>query len=177
MQQCRHYRKFLATNSGATSFTAPVATVTKPTSNIVEACHSGGRLVPECIKLIFFGNGDANDVFDARLYGWNRVPNDLLELWVPTLLADLTCTLGAGVGVAGSILVVADKFVDTISINDEFVHTADTTNDGTICLMSPAGDLVAHAIVPLFGSELLQLDFDMTTGDPTGGNALYAFLD
>lgn len=175
-KMCRPYKPWLTANDGSTSFTAPSPLFNaEPSSNIQRVCQTSSGYIPKEVLLIFFGAGDANDVFDARLYGWHRVPNGPNHFdFVPTLLADLSCTLGATTGVAGAHVGASELYVDTISINTQWETVANTTNDGTIELMSPASDLIAHVAIPIWGSEILQLDFDMTTGDPTGGNALFA---
>lgn len=173
----RHYRKVRATNAADTSFPSRVATVTEPTGGgVIDRPNVGGG---HGVQFVFYGTGDADDVFDVRVLGWRKVGGSPTGLWVPVIIAGLTCTLGTATGVAGAEVVATELFADTVTITSggEPTVTADTTRGGTFRLFSPANNLIAWVAVPLYGFAKLELTFDMTTGDPTGANALYSFLD
>lgn len=186
----RPFRKARSVNATNTSFASKVATTTEPLgdagtatgASVIQVANNNGSggLTPCHLLVLPYGTGDANDVFDLRVIGWRRIGSGQAPhtLWVPSILAGLTCTLGAGTGVAGSPVVATEKLVDTITVTAgmEPTITADTTNQGTLIISSPAGDLTAWALVPLYGVEKVELTFDMTTGDPTNANALVAFV-
>lgn len=181
----RPFRKAREVHATNTSFPSKVITGTKPVgtgasateASVIELGTGGGGFVP-CKALIKpYGTGDANDVFNLRVIGWRRAQNGQFFTWLPDILADLVCTLGAATGYAGGLVAATDLMVDTITITSEPTMTADVTPTGTLTIFSPANDLQAYAIVPLMGAELLELIFDMDTGDPTGGNALITFLE
>lgn len=177
MVRNRHYKKVRTTNAADTSFPSKVPTTTEP---------SGGGVINRSVAgdgsglhLVFYGTGDADDVFDTRVIGWRKVTGGPTGLWVPTIIAGLTCTLGTATGVAGSEVVATELFADTITITSggEPTVTADTTRGGTFRIFSPTANLIAWVVIPLYGFEKVELTFDMTTNDPTGANALYAFVD
>lgn len=183
MHSATPYRKVRSVNATNTSFPSKIPTGTEPSgdagtatgASVIQLVHGRGGIVPCKAKFIFYGTGDANDVFEAKVIGWERCGSDTSTLWNPLILAHLVCTLGAMTGVAGKYLVATDLLVDTITVNSEPTITADTTRQGTLEISSPAADLIAFATVPLHGVEKIELIFDTTTGDPTGANALVSF--
>ena len=170
--------RILATNDTGTSFTDEEATITEPTgAGVVMLRRPKDSVTNNGVMLVFFAVGDNNDVFDVRVYGMKRVDKAIrpaataatYNLWVPILLCDLTCTVGARTGVAGSPVVATELFVDTITVNDG--------NDGvSIEVVSPAEDMIAHVIVDTKGCEFLKFDWDQTTGSPTSFNGLVCEL-
>lgn len=79
--------------------------------------------------------------------------------------------MGTTVGVAGGTIVAAERYCDTIAL------VGTTGNDDiSIDIVSGADNLIAHVVVDLKGSMLLEATFDMTTGDPVDANALLKFL-
>lgn len=177
-QMVSDLRKALATNATTASFTIPAATVTRPSGNLVlDLNATPGQTQNGRVKLFPYGLGSANDAFSMRLWGWHHVGNDSAGniLWVPSLLVELACTVGAATGVANSPVLNTELFCDTITVVSEPSRTADVTRAGETVVYSPANDSVAWAAVMLHGAELLQWDFDQTTNTPTM-NCLYAFL-
>jgi hypothetical protein len=191
MKRTSPLSKAYVTNTTSASFPSDVPTVTEPLgvnageagSGIFNLVPGGRGLVPEWLLVSFFGAGSDNNTFDSRIIGWDRIgssPNNVL--WVPRILASLSCTVSAMVGVAGQQVVDTDRFVDTIVVNSvapqPFYPGVDGTPAafyrGTIKVFSPANDLMAWALVPLYGCEKIQFDFDMTGA--TNGNALFRFL-
>lgn len=182
----RPFVKARSVNATNTSFASKVATLTEPSgdagtatgASVLQLSDGPNGIVPCKALLIPYGTGDANDVFDMRIIGWRRVGSGPRPdvLWIPHILASLTCTIGAATGVAASPVVATELFVDTITILSEPTITADTTRQGTVMTYSPANDTIAWAIVDLQGCEKLELTFDTTTGDPTGANCLVALM-
>lgn len=189
MDFARAFQKVRTVDATNTSFPSKIPTTTEPTgtgaaaatASVIEVSGGSGGATPSRLLFIPYGTGDANDVFDMKVIGWRRIgsgpPPD--TLWVPVTLLGVTCTLGAAVGIASSPVTETRKFVDTITIMSamEPVITADTTNAGTVVRFSPAGDFIGWVEMPVRGFEKIEFIFDTTTGDPTGANALYAFID
>jgi hypothetical protein len=179
----RPYQKARATNSGATSFASKVATITEPSGDgVIQLAHGPNGHVPCHALLLPYGTGDANDVFDFDVWGWRRLGSGTPgnTIWIPSRIAGFTATLGTHTGVAGAPVVATELFADTLTIRatvGEATITADVTREGTHVVYSPADNTSAWAKICLYGFEKIEVIFDMTTGDPTGGNCLIAFLD
>lgn len=178
MHKLRPLAKVLSANANTSGFTAKTAlATTRPSSNVLDlGQYSSGGVLPCAIILYPYGLGSNNNVFSLRVWGWNRYLGQ--ELWVPHQLAELSCTLSAFAGVAGQAILNTELFCDTISIVatvGEPTTTANTTRDGTIELYSPANDQPAWAKINTYGAEILEFDFDQTTGTPTM-NALYKLI-
>lgn len=159
------WQKWLSANDASTSFASRIPTATKPTTNIVERV---GSITENMIELVFFGAGSDDQTLDVRLIGWNRTnTSETTAIWVPTPIAQFSCTLSTAVGVAGLDVVATDRFADTI--------TGATWNPTSgVEIVSPTGNIIAHVLVDVKGSDILQLDFDSTGA--TNGNALYRWL-
>ena len=85
---------------------------------------------------------------------------------MPVILAQLSCTLSAVIGVAGKALINTEFLVDTITIG--------TGNADFVDVTSPTGDVVAHAIVHLQGCSKVEFTFDLTGA--AAANALITFI-
>lgn len=161
--QCCEWVELLTSNSTAASFTALAATATEPTGAGVIDLPLTGDAVNSFLQLIFFGAGADNSTFDARVSGWSKVDT----LWVPTPLVEVSCTLGAAVGVASQAVLDTERFADTLSLAAAYSGLA-----GSLAtVVSPAGDLVARLLLDLQGFRKFQVQFDMTGA--TSGNAIY----
>lgn len=160
------FTELLAANSTATSFTANAATTTEPTgTGIVTLSRVNGR-VHDNVLLVFFGTDANNETFDARVTGWSKVGT----LWVPVVLAEFECILGAGVGVSGASVADTDFFVDTIAIDAAFSGLSGTA----VQVCSPTGDQVAHVLMDMKGFAKMEVEFDLTGG--ASANCLYKLL-
>lgn len=173
------WRKALAANASTSSFAAKVATLTEPSGDGVASLTTvpGGE-VPCHVLLLPYGLGADDDAFSLRLVGWRRIGSGPYPgvLWVPTTLAELSCTISTSVGVAAAPVINTERFADTITIvaNMEPTTTADTTRMGTFTIFSPANNTPAWAMIPTQGVEKLEFLFDQTTNTPTM-NCLIAF--
>lgn len=171
-------QKIRPINSADTSFGSRVPTVTQPSGTGVFAI--GQNLGPQRLKLIPYGVGDDNDVFAMRIIGWSRTV-EAPTIWIPCVIGELTCTMGGIVGVAGASIVDTERFCDTIAVVSQG-KTSDTdgggaaASSGQIELFSNANDLVAFAVIAVNGYQMVELTFDMTTGNPTNANCLIAPL-
>ena len=93
-QDAENFAKVLATNATTTSFTLPAPTTTKPTTGVVNFARKSA--VPNWLKVVPYGVGEDNDVFEMWLTGWRKIGT----LWIPNQLIKLTCTLSTAVGVS-----------------------------------------------------------------------------
>lgn len=121
----------------------------------------------------FFGAGADNATFSARIIKWRKAPGNgttQADTWIPTVLAELACTLSTQVGVAGGVIVATDRLVDTISL------TGTTANDDvSISIVSPANNTMGEVTIDLSGVERLEITFT-TGGSATDCNALVAWI-
>jgi hypothetical protein len=158
-----------ATSPTTSSFPSRVPTTTKPTGAGVFDFRGQRPETPRHVLLIPFGTGNADTVFVLRLIGWRPCGDGRAgtDLWVPTTLAELTCTLGTATGAAGGQVAATEKFADTIAV---VVGNANVD----VSVSSPADNTAGHALVDLKGSWLVEFVIDVT--DATAGNALFAHL-
>lgn len=172
-----NFRKVRSVNATDTSFPSKIPTVTEPVADAATATGQatidlrGGTAdapAQNLAKFVFYGTGDENDVFAARIIGWSvlkGVVGTSKDLWIPVVLAELTCTMSATTGAAGGVLATTDLFVDTLVL-------VTGNEDVSIDIVSPTADEIAHCVVDLKGFQKVEVTFDTTTGDPTGANAL-----
>jgi hypothetical protein len=104
------------------------------------------------VQVVPFGTDAADETFDMRIWGWSKC--SIAEIWVPTLLLDISCTLGA---IDGAVIGADHLMCDTITVND---GAAD--NGRWLSVISPAEDLVASIMVNTRGCRYLDFDFDLT---------------
>lgn len=159
-------------NATDTSFPSKVPTATKPsgTGASASAASVAETKGASNLRVVPFGAGSDTNTFSLRVIGWKFVGTPGSdELWVPTVLAEYSCALTTAVGVAAKAVLDTERFCDTLTL------TANMGNDGVdTTKFSPGGDLVAHFLVDLKGSDLFELTFDMTGA--TSGNALTQLL-
>ena len=151
---------FPDTAAGPTYATALPATVDVAGDATARA---GNLLVIPCAMrftdLVFFGTDAADETFVARpvLFRRATAPGnpEVTVGWVAVHLSDVTLTLGAKVGAAGSVVGATEFFADTA------VAVAGG-NTGKVTLFSPANDKIATVQVETDGYELLGVYFDST---------------
>lgn len=174
--RCEKFKKVRTVNATDTSFPSKVPTGTEPTGSGSSAsaasvinlegdgqCQNGLIVLPYAI-------GDDDDVFDMRVIGWRCVGNDpLYAIWIPVVLAQVTCTISTCVGVAGKEVLNTERFADTITL---VTGNANVSIDIT----SPTGNVAAHFVMDVKGFQKVEFTFDMTTGNPDSANALYSLL-
>lgn len=164
--------KALATNSTASSFSALVATVTKPVNSSTRCVFDftdRAEKVRRTVRVFPYGGNDNNDQISTKVVGWNRVkpspsqPGPAVDLWVPSLVCEILSTLSSTLtGVAGQAVVATEFFADTVAStkgNDVLTNgTADvdvasfTCDTGgyelveVICITATGGD-ASNALV------------------------------
>ncbi len=167
------WKKALTTSATDTSFPSRIPRATEPTHDGVHALSASpynGGLAQNGLVLVPYGLGDDDDVFAMRVIGWRRLGDDIATLiWVPVILAELTCTMSTAVGLAGRLILNTERFCDTIAL-------VTGNDDVSVDIVSPTGNVIAHAILDLKGFQKVEFTFDTTTGDPTNCNCLFALL-
>jgi hypothetical protein len=167
------FQKAHSTNPTDTSFPSKIPTGTEPSGTGVINLGNAGAVAQNGLLVVPYGVGDDNDVFAMRVIGWRSIGKDPnTRLWIPVLLAELTCTLCTAVGVAGKEVVDTERFCDTLAL-------VTGNDDISIDIVSPSttsAQLIAHAVIDVKGFQKVEFTFDMTTGDPTNANCLVAQL-
>lgn len=174
-------RRYLATNSTATAFAITDGTVTSTIpSNMITL---GGWRGIDCLQ--FFGAGSANQTFDYRLYGIERIGNTVITDNAPTdsqaalyeyrLIGSGTATLGAKTGVSGGVVSNSELIVDTLtwtaSAYGTYLIEAYLGADADAAVFNPQSDSIASLTLLDLGNLYgIVIDFDMTGA--TSGNAL-----
>lgn len=158
--------KAFAANATTSSFPSKVPTLTEPTGDgVINLCESGGTIVTNQLQIIPIGTTTANTVFYLKVIGWKTIKENDVEQWIPTTLCQITCTLGAMVGVAASPVLDTQKFCDTLAVTIGNVGV-------DVEVVSPADDTIAHAIVDMKGSRKAEILIDRV--DAASANALYS---
>ena len=152
-------------NATDSSFPAFAPTATQPSGAGVLA-PPGAGWAPVRLIVVPFGAGADDSTFDIKVVGWRECAG----LWVPCTLFEATATLSAAVGVAGTGVLAAERFADTVSD-----PVAGKGTKGADCLiLTPADDTPAQVILDARGSQFIQILFDL--GTATGANALVAWV-
>ena len=176
-----NWRRVRRTNTTDNGFPSRIMRATAPsgkgdaaaqtTSAVFDLCQGEGS-THSAVVIKPYGAGADNATFSLRVIGWTKMIEDGgedLSSWDPTVLCELLCTLSAvPIGLAGKTIVATDKFADTIALT--------TGNDDvSIDIVSPTGDVAAHAMLDLKGFQKIEVTF--TTGaSATNCNALIRFL-
>lgn len=169
------FRKARGVNSNDASFPSRVPTTTAPLFAVATAAGTqqvipiGPGVSANSAVIVPYGLGASNDAFNLRVLGWREVRGEgVLTLWVPVVLCELACTVGATTGVAASAVLNTELFVDTLSLTYG-------NDDVSIDIVSNAADLIAHFAVAIKGFQAIELIFDQSTNSPTM-NALVSLI-
>lgn len=161
------------TTNYLSTFPAILPTLTEPMQSatrwVIDLVTGGGIICQNAAKIKPYGFGSDNNTFKVRIWGWTKCPGiqgSLQDFWDPTLLAELLCTLDAGVpGVAGTRVLNTMFFTDTISLTYGNANVSIDVN-------SPAATTLAgHVQLALKGSQKLECTFDINSS-ATSCNAL-----
>lgn len=135
-----------------------------PSANYAVIACNGASI----LDLEFFGTDAANEIFNVRVYGYHQYLGEDLTDYTPHLLADLTCTIGALTGRAGTGGIGSSNlYVDTIVAAALGVRS-------NVAIFSPANDNKASVRIGLNGESYVMVQFDMNTA--ASGNGNYALL-
>ena len=157
------------TNSTASSYAAKIPTLTEPTGAGVWTTDKGGGRIQNVVTVKPYAIASDNDTFKMRVIGWNKCDEGTpaAVMWFPTVLVDLALTASAEVGVAGGVVLGTERFADTMTLT--------TGNDDvSVDIVSPTGDVSAHAVIDLKGSQKIEFSFAIVSG-ATSMNALFKF--
>lgn len=160
------------TNCNQSAFSNPLPTLTAPTAGsgwvLASSLALNPGVVPSRLRLYPIGVGNANDVFSMRVWAlYHRLSSSGLHFYLPVPVLEVSCTLGAYAGIASAEFTTTTLFADTITIVKEPVTTANTTNDGTTVVWSPANDTPAWVEIDSRAAIGHYFDFDQTTNTPT----------
>jgi len=164
------FRRVRTTNSTDSAFPARTATTTEPTGQgIVNLSRPDyGQPVQEWVQFLFYGTDAANETFDARILGWRKVITEsdgtATALWVPTIIAQVACTLSTFTGVSGAVVTNTEFFCDTLAVT--------LANTLQVQVNSQTNDTPGNVLVNTVGYNKLEVLFDM--GTAASGNALIA---
>ncbi len=171
------YEKVLGTDATDTSFPSRIPTIVEPmksaTRGIIDLRAGGpGMPVQNLLQILPIGTG-ANDAVltGMRVIGWRKLPSlvtTTADLWIPVLLAQFAAVFGNVTGVAGGILGATYFFMDTITLTTGNANVSDA-------IISPTGEIIAHAMVDAKGFPKVELTFDLGA-NATAANALVARL-
>lgn len=158
------YRKAWATNDTSNSFTAKVATVTRPSGDGVVTIEQVGRYTRNNVILVPYGIGSDNNTMSMRVINWKEISG----LWIPLIVCEVACTLSTSVGVAANAVLNTERFADTIALT--------YGNAGIDCqVFSPANNTPGHVTVDAKGATILEVIFSRG-GSATSCNALVSYL-
>lgn len=174
------YRKAVATDNTATSWTVKIPTSTEPSKSTsgpvwwlrdpdFGICE--GVYVPKFLNIVPYGTDTNNQTFSLRVWGWNRASLITTPLWVPTLLVELVGTLSNAIDYTA--LTAGAYGCDTITA------TYGATDEKTlgVSLISPTTDIgQASALVHLRGAEYIEFAFK-TGGSAVSMNAHWRCVD
>ncbi len=171
------FQKARSVNQTSSSFVSKVPTNATPQgdagtatgASVIDLGIDGDR-AQNAIVVLPYCTGNDDVTFSVRVIGWRPVGiNDRTTcLWIPVVLAELSCTGGATVGVAGMVLVATERFADTITLTTGNANVSTDVN-------SPADDTIAHAVVDLKGFQNVELSFS-TGSSATACNALISLI-
>lgn len=168
------WRILSATNFTDSSFTERASTATRPSSSVRAGVidkyappNGGGHVVQNWLLLRFFGVGNDDTTFSARVLGWRESISATGAVYYDQmLLAQYACILGNLAGVAGTNILDTNKEVDTITLTYPSGGTADNI------IVSPGNNIRgAWAAVDMRGCLFPEVEFDMTGA--TSANALW----
>lgn len=155
-----NFRKAFSANSTLDAYVAKVPTTTKPSAGISTQIVGGG--VPQKVLVQPYGSDAQNEAFTLRIYGWRQVDLSGTPLWVPSNLAEFTCTIG---NVAATSLGTSNLLCDTVAKVGTIAHAE---------VQSPGNDTPGFATVTLQGFDLIEFATAVTSA--ASANALYAFI-
>lgn len=172
------FRKVRSVNQTSNGYVSKVPTGVEPSGDAGTATGAsvidlgkGGMLAQNGALVCFYGVGSNNNTFSCRIIGWRSIgENDVSTmLWIPVVLVEFALTLSSTpVGVAGKTILATELFADTIGLTYG-------NDDVSVDIVSPAADIIAHAMLDLKGFQKVEFSFT-TGGSATSCNALLALI-
>lgn len=172
------FRKVRAVNQTSNGYVSKLPTATEPSgdagtatgASVIDLAPKQGAAQNGLI-VVFYGVGSNNNTFSARVIGWRVTGENNVDtlLWIPVVLCEFAVTLSSTpIGVANKTIVATELFADTIALTYG-------NDDVSVDIVSPAADIIAHAVLDLKGFMKAELSFT-TGGSATSCNALVALL-
>lgn len=157
------------TNDTATSFSALLATLTRPSRSSTRAVFDLGKpgLRSENVIVVYpFGGNDDNDIINVKVSGWNFSKDEGARgMWISSLICEVAATLSATLlGLASEDVVATEFFADILSLTKGKASLYQGTSNVDIAFFK----------APVSGYEIVELTFDLGTGGDTQ-NALVRF--
>jgi hypothetical protein len=168
--------KVRTTNSTDTSFPARAPQAAKPTGNGVIDWQAflalkGNGGVPTNLKLLPFGTGADDSLFDMLVIGWKHTDSEekglngtAPSLWVPMPIVQVTCQLSTCIGVANRDVIATERFADKIT-------GAAWNSTAGLEIRSPETNLPAWLMFDALGCSVFEVLFDLNTA--ASANALW----
>jgi hypothetical protein len=172
-QQFRKARTVNQTSNGYVSKvptgTAPSGTGSSATNASVIDAPTNSLAKPNRLVILPYAIGSNNNTFSVRVIGWMPTADSTTRIWIPVLLCELACTVSSSIpGVAAKDVLDTELFADTIAVTYGNANVS-------VEVVSPAADVVAHAIVNIKSLPKVELSFT-TGGSATSCNSLVAIL-
>lgn len=175
-----HFRKARSVNQTSNGYVSKIPTVTEPTGDAATATGASvidigtdGNYCQNGMIILPYGIGSNNQTMSVRVIGWRKVGltdgqgGATTTIWIPVVLAEFACTLSSTpIGIAGAQVLNTELFADTITLTYG-------NNNVSVEIISPAADIIAHAVLDLKGFKKVELSFT-TGGSATSCNALVA---
>ncbi len=173
------FRKARSVNQTSNGYVSKIPTTTEPSGDAATATgacvfdlQGSGHSVQNGIIVLPYAIASNNGTFSVRVIGWRRAgPADgaTPPIWIPLVLVELACTVSSTpIGIANSYVIATELFADTLVLTYG-------NDDISVDLVSPAADIIAHALIDLKGFSKLEFSFT-TGGSATSCNALWALL-
>lgn len=151
--------KGMATNATASSFSALLATATKPAASSTRTVIDRGKGPSRCvIRVIPFAVATNNQTMSVKVVGWHMSRKDSITpvpLWVANTICLVACTMSSTlVGVAGADVVTTELFADTLSLtNGTAVLDQGTADVDTASFIADVSGYELVEIIPIIGSS------------------------
>jgi hypothetical protein len=165
------WSKMLSANSTSAAYPSTAITTTSPvataTSGIINLKHTESTpLVINNLMLAFYGAGSDNNTYTARVWGWQQLVSDgTPTLWIPTILAEITCQLCTFTGTGSASIASTDRLCDTYALANGF------NSNVSVEVVSPANNTGGYVMIDVRGFSMVQVDFAMVTA--TNANCIY----
>lgn len=149
-------------------FLPPYPAASATLQEVIRTRGDSGAVAANLLMLVPYAVASDTNTFNVRVVAWHAVgqPNNdpNKNLYVPTPICTLACTVSTPTGLAGTQVLNTELFCDTIAITDG--------DASLVKVYSPANDTIAWAVIDFLGAPYVEVLFDTVTGT-TSMNALY----
>jgi hypothetical protein len=157
------FKRAMTTNSTAGSFSANLATSTRPAASatrmVVDRDRGEDRTT---LRISLFGTGSNDQTVSVKVFGW--IAGVANNLYVPQFICQVQGTLSSTlVGVTGEDVIATEMFADVLSLTAGIA----TLNQGTSDVDT------AWLECDVSGYELIEVSF--IVGSATDANGIWSF--